>query len=274
MEKTTVIGIFSGLLCICISILLDGSLDAFIHLPSIFIVVGGTIAATVVAYPGKQLRNLIKLYKLAFKKKKIDIHENIEMIVNIANIARREGLLALEDAVEGNDIPFLKKGIMLIADGADTELIKSVLQTEIYFLQERHAQGQAIIKSMASYAPAYGMIGTLIGLITMLKNLDDPDTLGPGMATALITTFYGVLLANLVLGPIEKKLKSQTESECLQLELLMEGILSIQDGENPRIIRDKLTSFIAKSNVRKEIEQKQDNELKDGLKEKEVSHGR
>ena len=249
MEKTTVVGISIGFVCICVTITLDGSLDAFLHLPSFFVVIGGTIAATIVAYPAKKLKMLLSIYKLAFKKREIDIHEDIEMLVNIANIARREGLLALEEAAEGVNNPFLQKGIMLIADGADAELIKSILQTEIYFLQERHTQGQAIVNSMSSYAPAFGMVGTLIGLINMLKNLSEPDSLGPGMSTALITTFYGVLLSNLVFGPIAKKLKAQSENEFLQKELLMEGILSIQDGENPRIIRDKLTSFIARSDV-------------------------
>lgn len=247
MEKTTVFGISIGLVCICITIYLGGSLKAFLHLPSAFVVLGGTIAAVVVAYPAKRLKNLTKIFKLAFKKDDIDIQEDIELLIKIANIARREGLLALEGEIEEIDNDFLKKGVMLIVDGADTELIKSVLQTEIYFLQERHAQGQQIIGSMSSYAPAFGMIGTLIGLINMLKSLTEPDSLGEGMSTALVTTFYGTLLANLVFNPILKKLKARTESECLQKEMLMEGILSIQDGENPRVIRDKLISFISHS---------------------------
>ena len=213
--------------------------------------VGGTIAATVVAYPAKKLKALKGVFKNAFQKKDTDLNQQIELITRVANIARREGLLALEDALADIDDPFLKKGIMLIVDGADTELIKSILSTEIYFLQERHAQGQAIISSMATYAPAFGMVGTLIGLINMLRNLNEPDSLGPGMSTALITTFYGVLLANLVFSPIARKLKTQSEYESLQKELLMEGILSIQDGENPRIIRDKLTSFISRRDIKK-----------------------
>jgi len=263
VEKTTLIGILAGFGCIVLSISFDGDVGAFIHLPSIFIVFGGTIAATVVSFSGKMLKSLKTVYSNAFKAKKVDLNEDIEMIIRIANIARREGLLALEDAMGEIDNPFLKKGIMLIVDGADTELVKNILETEITFVQERHIQGQSIITTMASYAPAFGMIGTLIGLINMLKNLDDMNALGPGMSVALITTFYGVVLANLVFNPIAKKLKAQTDSESLQKELYMEGLLSIQDGENPRIIKDKLTSFISRRDLKKDDESQPNPEVKE-----------
>jgi len=267
LQKITVLGIVIGFTCIIITIVLGGTVGAFLHLPSAFVVLGGTIAATMVAYPVKSLKLVLKAAKKAFQKNNLDLHDDIELVVKIANIARREGLLALEGELEQIENPFLKKGIMLIADGADTELIKSIMQTEIYFLQERHTQSQTVLNSMSSYAPAFGMVGTLIGLINMLQGLDDPDSLGPGMSTALITTFYGVILANLVFGPIAKKLKAQSEGETLQKELIMEGILSIQDGENPRIIRDKLMSFIARSDVKVEKSAKKEvietNEVQD-----------
>lgn len=263
MEKTTVIGIIAGFACIFISIMFDGKLDSFFNLPSIFIVFGGVICATVVSYSGKALKSLKDVYSNAFKTKNIDLNDDIELIIRIANIARREGLLALEDAVEDIDNPFLKKGIMLIVDGADTELVKNILETEITFIQERHAQGQAIIMSMSGYAPAFGMAGTLIGLINMLKDLSDMDALGPGMATALVTTFYGVILANLVFTPIAKKLRAQSEAESLQKELYMEGLLSIQDGENPRIIKDKLTAFISHKDIKQEDENQTNPEVKE-----------
>jgi chemotaxis protein MotA len=256
LELTTLVGIAFGAICIVISILLQGDIGAFYDLSSIFIVIGGTIASTIISYQGKTLKSLKTVYSNAFKKKTIDLNEDIELIIGIANVARREGLLALENSMENLDNPFLNKGIMLIVDGADAELIKNILETEIYFIQTRHNQGQAVINSMAQYAPAYGMIGTLIGLIVMLKNLDDINALGPAMATALITTFYGVILANLVFTPISKKLKAQSEAEALQKELYIEGLLSIQNGENPRIIRDKLTSFIARKELRPEEKEK------------------
>jgi len=254
VEKTTVIGILAGIGCIVVSILLDGQLGNFFNLPSIFIVVGGVIASTIVSYPSKSLKSLKTVFKNAFKTKDIDLNEDIELIIRIANVARREGLLALEDSIQNIDNPFLQKGIMLIVDGADAELVKSVLETEIAFIEERHSQSQAIILSMSSYSPAYGMIGTLIGLINMLKNLDDMDSLGPSMAVALVTTFYGVVLANLVFTPLAKKLKTQSDMESLQKELYLEGLLSIQDGENPRIIKDKLTAFIARKDLKHEEE--------------------
>lgn len=252
MEKTTYIGIAAGVACIIISILIsDGAtLISFFDIPSIFIVIGGLICSTVVSYPGKVLKSLSGVYKNAFTKQKIDLQADIEMIINIANIARREGLLALEDAISDIDNPFLKKGVMLVVDGVDPELIKNVMEAEIYFIQDRHATGQAIIDSMALYAPAYGLIGTLIGLINMLRNLNDTESLGPGMAVALVTTFYGIVLANLLFIPISKKLKLMTASEAKEKELLLEGLLSIQDGENPRIIRDKLNAFIARSQIK------------------------
>ncbi len=263
MEKTTIIGIVTGLACIVISILLEGELISFFDVPSIFIVFGGVIASTIVSYPGKMLKSLRTVYKNAFRAKRIDLNDDIDLIIRIANIARREGLLALEDSMGEMDNPFLQKGIMLIVDGADAELVKNILETEIAFIQERHAQGQAIILSMSSYSPAYGMIGTLIGLINMLKELDNMDTLAPNMAVALVTTFYGVVLANLVFTPIAKKLKVHSDSEALQKELYLEGLLSIQDGENPRIIKDKLTSFIARRDVRKDEENTTNPEVKE-----------
>ena len=255
MEKTTIIGISAGFACILISILLGGDLVSFWNLPSVFIVFGGVIASTIVSYPGKMLKSLKTVYSMAFKEKHIDLNEDIELIIKIANVARREGLLALENAVGEVENPFLQKGIMLIVDGADGELVKNILETEISFIQERHTQGQNIITSMASYSPAYGMIGTLVGLINMLKNLSDSSTLGPSMSVALITTLYGVVLANLVFTPIAKKLKIMSDSEALQKELYMEGLLSIQDGENPRIIKDKLTAFISRQDIRKAEEE-------------------
>lgn len=263
LEKTTVIGIGAGFACIIISIMLSGEVGSFLNLPSVFVVIGGVIASTIVSYPGKMLKSLKTVYTMAFKKHHIDLNEDIELIIKIANVARREGLLALEDAVGEIDNPFLQKGIMLIVDGADGELVKNILDTEIAFIQERHTQGQNIIISMASYSPAYGMIGTLIGLINMLKNLTDSSTLGPNMAVALVTTFYGVILANLVFTPIAKKLKAQSDSEALQKELYMEGLLSIQDGENPRIIRDKLNSFVARRELKTAEESQPNPEVKE-----------
>ena len=227
--------------------MLDGELGSYFNIPSLFIVIGGVLAATVVSYPLDSLKNVGKLIGGAFKKKTVDFGADIENIVRIANIARREGILALEESIGEMNDPFMQKGIMLIIDGSDPELVKSVMETELVFIRERHGAGQAILLQMSSYSPAFGMIGTLIGLINMLKQLDDPSTLGPSMAVALITTFYGVVLANLLFTPFSKKLALQSSDECLRKEMMLEGILSIQDGENPRIIREKLNAFLPHS---------------------------
>lgn len=246
MELTSIIGFALGFVAIIVSILLGGSISGFFDAKSIFIVFGGTLAATIVSYSPKTLKQIPAIVKNITKKSDINLKKDIDMIINIANIARREGLLALDDAVADIDNPFFQKGIMLIVDGVDTELLKDILETEIHFLQRRHEVGQEVMKSMAGYAPSFGMIGTLIGLINMLLGLSDSSTLGPAMSVALVTTFYGTLLANLVFTPIAKKLEALSAEETMQMELLLEGLLSIQDGENTRIIKDKLTSFISR----------------------------
>ena len=195
----------------------------------------------------------------AFKAQNVDLSKDVDNIIYIANIARREGILALEESVSQMDDPFLKKGIMLIVDGSDPELVRSIMETELDFIHERHTQGQAVLLQMSAYSPAFGMIGTLIGLINMLAKLDDPSSLGPGMATALVTTFYGSMLANMVFTPLAKKLGVMSSEEYLRKELVLEGILSIQDGENPRIIREKLNAFLSHSQLR-EYEKRQSGE--------------
>ena len=249
MEKTTLIGLLSGVLFICISILLGGSMMDFASLSSAFIVVGGVVASTVVSYPMKMLKSLVKVIGNAFRQHEVDLSADVDLIIRIANVARREGILALENVVNEENDAFLCKGIMLIVDGTDPELVRTIMETDLSLVRERHSQGQAVLYTMSAFSPAYGMIGTLIGLINMLRNLSDPDTLGPSMAVALITTFYGVILANLVFTPLAKKLKYQGDEECLRKELLLEGMISIQDGENPRIIREKLNAFLSVSQL-------------------------
>jgi chemotaxis protein MotA len=199
-------GLIFGLAAIFYSIYASGDINGFIDRDSIIIVFGGILAATVVSYPLSVLKNLGKIIGLTFKSKKIDLSVEVDNIIDLANVARREGILALEERVKDMNDPFLKKGIMLIVDGSDPELVRSIMETELDFINDRHAQGQAVLLTMSSYAPAYGMIGTLIGLINMLAELDDPDNLASGMAVALVTTFYGSFLANLLFTPLAKKL--------------------------------------------------------------------
>lgn len=246
MELTTIIGLAAGISFIIYSIILDGSVVNFFDVPSIFIVLGGTFASTLVAYPVRNIKAIIPIVKKVFKKNIINFKEDVESIIKLAYIARKESILAMEDVLGDEDDPFLKKGIELIVDGTDPDMVKEILETEILYMEERHKEGSAIFDSMAAYAPAYGMIGTLIGLVNMLKNLNDSANLGPSMSVALVTTFYGVIIANLIFTPIANKLRSITKQEVLRKELLLEGMISIQNGDNLQIIREKLTVFLAK----------------------------
>ncbi len=247
MDLSTVIGIVSGIVLIVVSILLGGSLLAFFDLPSIMIVVGGTLAATLVAYPIPQVKDIMKLTQKTFANRDSNPNKIISDIIVLANKARKEGLLALEEGVNSLDDEFLKKGLMLVVDGTDPELVRNLLETELDFIEQRHKTGQGLFETMATLAPGFGMIGTLIGLINMLGSLDDPSTIGSSMAVALITTLYGSLLANLFFNPMANKLKMKSGDEMLEKEIMLEGLLSIQAGENPRIIEEKLKAFLPPS---------------------------
>lgn len=242
---TTLIGVLIGVACTVISIFLGGSLMQFWDVPSVFVVLGGVIGSTIASYTVEELKGMLRGFKVAYGKSKVDIQGSIDLILQLANTARREGLLALENATDSIDNRFLKKGIMLIVDGTDPALVKNILETESAYIQDRHANTIGILASMQGYSPAYGMIGTLIGLINMLAFLDDQSMLAPSMAVALVTTFYGTILANIVFGPVANKLKSYSMSEELECEMIMEGVLSIQNGENPRLIKEKLLAFVS-----------------------------
>ena len=244
MDISTVVGLLLGIAFVIGGILQTGQLGSYFDFPSIVIVLGGTIASTLASFPLKNFFNTSKVIKKAFFNKETSPNEVIGEIINLANVARKEGLLSLEEYAESLDDEFLKKGIMLKVDGTDPELVRNILETELVFLEERHTEGQNVFETMGTYAPAFGMIGTLIGLINMLKYLDDPSTIGPNMSVALVTTFYGSVLANVVFLPLAHKLKVRSKSEILVKELMVEGLLSIQAGENPRIIEEKLKTFI------------------------------
>ncbi|HSH36596.1 flagellar motor protein [Schnuerera sp.] len=244
MDISTVLGLLLGVVFIIGGIVTSGQLGTYLHAPAIIIVLGGTIASTLASFPLKNFLNTSKVIKKAFFYKATSPDEVIGEVINLANIARKEGLLALEEYAEELNDEFLHKGIMLIVDGTDPELVRNILETELIFLEERHMDGQSIFETMGTYSPAFGMIGTLIGLINMLKHIDDPSTIGPNMSVALVTTFYGSILANVVFLPLSRKLKIRSKSEVLVKELIVEGLLSIQAGENPRIIEEKLKTFI------------------------------
>lgn len=249
MDLTTVLGLFVGVAVLVWAMMRDGTLMIFWDLPSLLLVVGGTLAATMVSMPMDQLRNVFALLRVAFGGRTRSVDEVISLLVHFAEKARREGLLAMEDEASELDDPFLRKGLQLVVDGVDPELVREVLETEIHFLEERHAAGRRVFQVAGNFAPAFGMMGTVIGLIRMLADLTDAEAIGAGMALALITTFYGAVLANVVLLPIANKLQVKSEQEVLIMQLMVQGILSIQAGENPRIVEEKLEAFLSKSEL-------------------------
>lgn len=245
MDIAGILGIVLGFAIMIIAIALEGTVGLYWSLSSVFITIGGAFAALMVNFPWKQVASIGKLTVIAFSKDDNNESEIIRTLVEFAESSRREGLLALEDKVQNTDDEFLKKGIQLVVDGTDAELVRSILEIELAFLEERHAEGQRLFEQFGAYAPAFGMIGTLIGLIAMLGELDDPSQVGSGMAIALITTLYGAVIANSVLLPIAGRLRGKTAKEILLKEVMIEGILSIQAGENPRIVEEKLKAFLS-----------------------------
>jgi len=259
MDIATLLGFIFGTVFMLYGIFLGGPLSVFYDFPSILITVGGSLSATMIQYPLDKFLTAFKTIKHVFKVKTLEPIEVIQQIIELANVARKEGLLALEESVGQINDDFLKKGILLIVDGTDPELVRNILETEITFIESRHKDSQGVFETLASYGPAYGMIGTLIGLIQMLQKLNDPSNIGPAMAVALITTFYGSILANFVFSPIAGKLKIRSSEEIILKEVMIEGLLSIQAGENPRIIEEKLKAFLSPV-LREKVQKKRNDE--------------
>lgn len=252
MDLATIIGFISGLFFIIMSLLISATFDlgkvwAIIDAPSIMITFGGTIASCFIAFSLNRIVIGLKATGKIFSPPKVDPGMAIEQIITLANLARKEGILSLEDSVSEMDDEFLKKGIMLIVDGTDPELVRNILETEMSYIDSRHAEARGFWEYIANAGPAWGMIGTLMGLVMMLQDMSDPDALGPKMALAIVTTFYGSILANYIASPIANKLKLFSNEEMHIKEVLVEGILSIQAGENPRIIEEKLKAFLSPS---------------------------
>lgn len=246
MDIATVVGLLgaAALLVITVAIAPGASFGAFIDYPSIMVVCGGASAAVLMCFPLKDVLAAARVAKNVFFNKQEDIAELIGLIVSLAETARRDGLLALEGRIEEVDNPFVILGIQMAVDGTRPEVIEDIMRTEIDAVASRHSDGKKVFDQGGRFAPAFGMIGTLMGLIIMLGQLDDPDALGPGMAVALITTLYGAIVANVVMLPFAEKLGYINQQELLVMEIVVRGIMGIQSGENPRVIEQKLTTFI------------------------------
>ncbi len=244
MDLATVLGIVSAFSLVLISIMLGSGLDAFINVPSLLIVVGGTIGATMINYPLGDVIGMVKIGMKTIFAKTPSAPDLITNFVDYATRARREGILALESSINEVTDEFLRKGLQLTVDGLEPQAIEDILQTEIAYVETRHRLGADIFQTLGTFAPALGMIGTLIGLVQMLQSMDDPSTIGPAMAVALLTTFYGSVMANILFLPMAGKLRKRSAEEVMVKEMILDGILSIARGDNPRILEARLHSFI------------------------------
>lgn len=250
LDLASILGLVLCLVVVVYGILVGNwqltTLMNFYDVPSIFITIGGALCCVLIMSGSiKDFFGSLKSFTLILKTLPANEEETIRTIIELSNVARKEGLLALEEAANGIDDEFLKKGVLLIVDGTDPELVRSILETELNCIESRHSSKVSFWDGLAAMGPAWGMIGTLIGLINMLQKMDDPKSIGPNMSVALVTTFYGSMIANWICIPISTKLKSNNAQEIMIKEVMVEGLLSIQAGENPRVIEEKLKSFLS-----------------------------
>jgi len=244
MDIATILGVISAFGLVCIAIFMGGGIQLFLNIPALMIVVGGTLGATMINYPLKDVFGVLNVVKKTLFTKNIPVDELIKRFIGFAKKSRKEGILALEGEIKDVTDEFLKKGVQLSIDGLEPQEISDVLETEVDFIRSRHQMGAEIFTTMGAFSPALGMIGTLIGLVQMLQTLDDPGSIGPAMAVALLTTFYGSIMANIVCLPIAGKLRTRSKEEVLAKEMSIQGIISISNGDNPRILEQKLLAFI------------------------------
>lgn len=253
MDFASFIGIVSGLTLILSAIGMSGGMDNFVNIPGLMIVLGGTAAATLTTF---QMRDVVSSFRAAafvFSEEKKDPNDTVATMVELCKLSRRQGRKSL--SMLDTDSEFLKKAANLIADWTKEELMRDTLNIEIESLKQRHIIVQDVFRKMALYAPSFGMIGTLIGLIQMLSQLSNPETIGPAMAIALLTTFYGMFLSTLIFNPIAGKLKQRTIAEVINLEIVFEGAISIMQNNNPLLVYEKLSSYIPAS-LRRPLQQK------------------
>jgi len=245
MDLATLIGIILGFACIIWGMYDGGDPSSFWSLSSIAVTFGGGLASTILAFTVEDFKNLFRALPKILRRKNQSPYQIIQLLVELSQKARREGLLALEsnqDQIEDN---YLRKALELVVDGVEPEIIRDSMQLELDNMSIRHGKGIAIFKTMAAEFPAWGMIGTLLGLINLLKAMDDPSKIGAAMSLALVTTFYGSILGNWICTPIATKLQELSTEEIRIKEMIIEGVLSIQSGENPRIMEHRLKTFLS-----------------------------
>lgn len=245
MDFGTLIGLIAGTGVVIYGMFSGGDPSSYIDVSSMIVTIGGGICANMMGFPLADSIKALKALPLIFKEPKSSAMRTISTLVQLSQKARREGLLALESAQSELEDDFLKKAMELVVDGIEAEIVKTTMQLDIDSMAARHQSAQAYFKGLAGQFPAWGLIGTLLGLINMLRSLDDPTSIGPAMALALVTTFYGSVLANFVCAPIIRKLEGNSAEEIRLREMMMEGVLSIQSGENPRLMEHKLKTFLS-----------------------------
>lgn len=249
----TALGYFVGIVCIMAGMYIGAGMDPagfgyFIDGTSFFVVIGTSLGVMFIAHPMDDLKVLTKVASKLLKYPLDNPAELIKKLVRYAELARKNGILALDGATDPDDDPFMAKGIQLAVDGIDPDQIRETMEAELDYMQERHARGKKLMLTIGTYAPAFGMIGTLIGLVLMLRNLTDINAIGPSMAVALITTFYGAVIANLFFLPAADKLGIRDQQEKLNKDIIVNGVLAIQSGDNPRMVEQKLKVFLPPAN--------------------------
>lgn len=249
MDLTTIIGIVAGLALIIFGGIGADKIPNFIDPNSMFIVFGGTLAAVVASFPWSTLKQTVKHFKVMVQGKRYDTEKLIDTLVDMAQVARKSGLLALEERTGELDDPFFKQGIMMIVDAAEPEEVRTLLENELATTAERHDEMISVYEKASAFAPGFGMIGTLVGLVNMLMNMDPSEggssTIGTDMGVALITTFYGCVLAQLVFSPMAKKLSIRNNEEVVYKQIMIEGILAMQAGDNPKFLKEKLVTYLS-----------------------------
>ncbi len=245
MDLSTVVGVILGFTLITAAMLMGGSFGAYVDVPSMLIVIGGASAAVTASFPVAKLLKLPKVLKITLRNRRTDPNGLIEQMVKFAEVARRDGILALEGMTEEMEDELLVSGIKMAVDGTDPELIEQILEADVENMMTRHEEGKGLFDAAGRFAPAFGMIGTLIGLVAMLANMEDPSAIGAGMAAALLTTLYGAVLANVLFLPLADKLAVKNDDELLIKTIIIKGVMSIQSGDNPRVVEQKLRTFLS-----------------------------
>lgn len=245
MDIAAILGVLGGTAVVIGSILFAGStLKAFWDVPSVVCVVGGAVMAAFTSFPMKTLMQMPLVFKKAFFPKIPGAEPVINQLVEYAEVARRDGILALEARLPEIQDPFVKMGLQMAIDGTDADIMETIMRTDMDSLAQRHKNGKAMLDCLNKYSPAWGMIGTLLGLVIMLGNMSDPNAIGPGMAVALLTTMYGAIISNMICSPLGDKLALYSKRELEVREIVVRGILAIQVGDNPRVLEQKLRTFL------------------------------